>query len=588
MVLLSNRYRKIRNLAAGGFGETFLAEDTQMPSNRHCVVKQLKPITDDPKVYDLVKERFHREAAILETLGEGSDQVPTLYAYFEENSQFYLVQEWIDGKTLNHVLGTQGLLDEEAVKTILLGLLPAFDYIHQHRIIHRDVKPSNIILRQSTQKPVLIDFGAVKESMGTVVTTSGHTSRSIVIGTPGFMAPEQAVGRPVYASDLYGVGMTAIYLLSGKIANEFESDLRTGELLWWPHVPRVSPAFAAILNQAIQPHARDRFSSASSMITALQAGTRILAVALPTNFIGALPQKVPQAASPIGQQPLEQPQPTQRQEQQTQPQPVPDQDADSLPLNPGIGARPSPIPVFSSVGASQSTPISASDGMGRWRKTVGLTSVIGGFLLLGIFITGRSSTLAYRAQTQNSDRQVVRTEKTSSSRDGTIQSSGAEKTSSRQTEPGIASRSSESRPVVIPRPVITTSKLPTREVGEYTVAIARWLQAKQLMFGQSYDRGKIAELTTGKLSQEVDTFINSLKSKNVYHEYRSQEIQDLKVVADEGSCVSVEATVIEDIAIHTADGQLDGDNSGKIQSVVRYELELMDGRWKIASDNQFN
>ena len=99
-MLLNNRYKIVRSLGGGGFGETFLAEDTQMPSQRCCVIKQLRPIQDNPQVYELVKQRFQREAAILEELGDGNDCIPRLYAYFTENGQFYLVQEYIEGETL--------------------------------------------------------------------------------------------------------------------------------------------------------------------------------------------------------------------------------------------------------------------------------------------------------------------------------------------------------------------------------------------------------------------------------------------------------------------------------------------------------
>jgi serine/threonine protein kinase len=94
--LLNNRYRILQTLGSGGFGDTFLAEDTNSPSKRQCVIKRLKPKTDDAATWEIIKERFEREAAILEKLGEESSQIPSLKAYFDENHEFYLVQDWTE------------------------------------------------------------------------------------------------------------------------------------------------------------------------------------------------------------------------------------------------------------------------------------------------------------------------------------------------------------------------------------------------------------------------------------------------------------------------------------------------------------
>ncbi|AUB39362.1 Serine/threonine protein kinase [Nostoc flagelliforme CCNUN1] len=276
ITLLNNRYQVIQVIGAGGFGETFLAEDVHMPSRRRCVIKQLKPITNnDPQTYQLIQQRFEREAATLEFLGESSNQIPKLYAYFSENGQFYLVQEWIHGQTLTKIVEAKGFESEAAVRQILLSLLSVLDYVHSKGIIHRDIKPENIILRSVDGKPVLIDFGAVKETIRSVVNSPGYPTRSLVIGTPGYMPSEQAVGRPVYATDIYSLGLTAIYLLTGKHPQELQTDLKTGEILWQQHAPHVSSQLAAVLNQAIKPHAGDRYSTASKMLHALQSTTNI-------------------------------------------------------------------------------------------------------------------------------------------------------------------------------------------------------------------------------------------------------------------------------------------------------------------------
>ena len=267
--LLNNRYRIIKTLGRGGFGETYLAEDTHMPSGRKCVLKQLKPIVKHPKTPLWMKERFQREAAILEELGEGSDQIPRLYAYFSEDDKFYLVQEWIEGLTLDQYWEQEGNLHRDEVRQILLQLLPVLNYIHSRRIIHRDIKPENIILRQGDNLPVLIDFGAVKEAMATEINQDSNSTYSASIGTPGYMSSEQAAGRPIYSSDLYSLGLTAIFLLTGKSPHELETDPRNGEIIWQKHAFNLDPELASVLDTAIRFHPRDRFTTAQEMLDTL-------------------------------------------------------------------------------------------------------------------------------------------------------------------------------------------------------------------------------------------------------------------------------------------------------------------------------
>jgi serine/threonine-protein kinase len=277
-VLLNNRYRILQELGMGGFGQTFLAEDTQMPSKRRCVIKQLKPVTGNPEIYQIVQERFAREAAVLEQLGDGNAQIPKLFAYFELEGQFYLVQEWIEGGTLTKKVQTSGPQSEAQVRSLLTKILPVLTYVHSFRIVHRDIKPDNIMLRPSNPGsfspgediPILIDFGAVKETMATAMSSSGGVTNSIAIGSPGFMSAEQAAGRPLYSSDLYSLGLTAIYMLTGKIPQEFPTDPATGEILWRSDAPTVSPGFAMVLDRAIRFNPRDRFPTAQEMLDALK------------------------------------------------------------------------------------------------------------------------------------------------------------------------------------------------------------------------------------------------------------------------------------------------------------------------------
>ena len=302
MTLLNNRYQVIQVLGAGGFGETFLAEDTYMPSRRRCVIKQLKPISNDPQTYQIIQKRFEREAATLEYLGEANDQIPKLFAYFSENGLFYLVQEWVHGQTLTNVIQSQGQLQENTVREILLSLLSVLDYVHSKGIIHRDIKPDNIILREIDNKPVLIDFGAVKETIRTTINAAGHPTQSLIIGTPGFMPSEQAIGRPVYATDIYSLGLTAIYLLTGKYPQELETHPHTGQILWQDYAGGVSPQLAMVLTQAIEPRTSDRYTTAAKMLYALKS--EAFTVPQVNNTVATIRLTPPKAISSPSQNPV--------------------------------------------------------------------------------------------------------------------------------------------------------------------------------------------------------------------------------------------------------------------------------------------
>lgn len=272
MTLLNHRYRILQELGSGAFGNTFLVEDTNLPSRRRYVLKQLKPITSREQ-YRLIQERFEREATILERLGEESNgQIPKLYAYFAESELFYLVQELIEGETLTQKLLREGPQTEAVVKYLLGNLLPVIDFIHtKHRIIHRDIKPDNIMIRRSDGKPVLIDFGIVKEVLRT--DSIGNPTSTILAGTPDFMPIEQAAGKPVFASDLFSLAMTMICALTAKNPATMLDPL-TGDLDWRHSAPNTSPALANVLDKAIRPHFQDRFRTASEMLTALELSAR--------------------------------------------------------------------------------------------------------------------------------------------------------------------------------------------------------------------------------------------------------------------------------------------------------------------------
>jgi serine/threonine-protein kinase len=268
-LLLHDRYHILGILGKGGFGATFVSSDLSLPGNPLCVVKQLRPSTDDPNVFQMARELFEREAETLGKLGV-HPQVPRLLDYFEDNQQFYLLQEYVKGHNLHQEVKKRGPFSEAGVKQFLSELLPILKYIHKQKVIHRDIKPANLILRETDRKLVLIDFGAVKNQVNTVIVNvnSQTAFTNFAVGTQGFAPPEQMAMRPVYASDIYAVGATCIYLLTGKSPKAIEVDVNTGELLWEKLV-KVSPQFAKVLKTMLEVSVRHRYKSAQEVMDAL-------------------------------------------------------------------------------------------------------------------------------------------------------------------------------------------------------------------------------------------------------------------------------------------------------------------------------
>lgn len=265
--IIGSRYQITQELGGGGFGRTYLAKDTQLLNQPLCVVKQLQPRFNSPSIWKDAKERFAKEAIVLQRLGIHS-QIPQLFTYLEENKEFYLVQELIEGEELKREVNRQ-LFDEIQVINLLKDVLEILDFVHQQGVIHRDIKPSNLIRRRQDNKMVLIDFGAVKEITTLSFDPQTQTLMTSVIGTPGYMPPEQQNGRPIYSSDIYALGRTAIYALIGRSPLELEDSLNR-ELKHWQHIAKVSPKLGAILNKMVRPKYTERYRSAAEVLRDLE------------------------------------------------------------------------------------------------------------------------------------------------------------------------------------------------------------------------------------------------------------------------------------------------------------------------------
>lgn len=264
-LLLRERYRPVRPLGWGGFGRTFLAVDEDIPSKRRCVVKQFHFLDREPENLKKATQLFHQEAIRLDELGK-HPQIPSLLAHFEQERWLYLVQEFIDGKTLKQEL-QQEVYSEARVWEFLQNLLPVLQFIHKRKIIHRDIKPENIIHRSSERKPVLIDFGIAKLLTDTAVLRTGTA-----IGSQQYAAPEQVRGKVLPASDLYSLGVTCIQLLTGVSPLDMY-DIGEQQWYWRQHLPQgksVSDRLGRILDKLLEARLRDRYESAEEVLADLR------------------------------------------------------------------------------------------------------------------------------------------------------------------------------------------------------------------------------------------------------------------------------------------------------------------------------
>jgi serine/threonine protein kinase len=263
---LTGRYKIVEQLGGGGFSQTFIAEDAHLPDRPLCVIKHLKPASTEEEILKISRELFDREAKVLYRLGR-HDCIPTLLAHFEEDAEFFLAQELIEGDILTKELKREQCLGEEYTIDFLTNILPTLDFVHCQQVIHRDIKPSNLIRRASDRKIVLIDFGAVKEVSTQPLSQLGsqlgqEQTSSLVIGSPGYMPNEQYSGKTMFASDIYAVGIIAVQALTGLAPNQIPEDPKTSEFCWRDRI-QVTPTLGDVIDKMVRFDFRQRYQSAT-------------------------------------------------------------------------------------------------------------------------------------------------------------------------------------------------------------------------------------------------------------------------------------------------------------------------------------
>lgn len=287
--VLQNRYRLAKILGQGGFGRTYLAED-QGRFREQCALKELIPPQTNAYPLEKTKELFQREAAILYQLQH--PQIPQFRATFEQDGRLFLVQDYVEGKTYRLLLAERKSsgqrFSEAEVLQLLDQLLPVLNHIHSKGIIHRDISPDNLILRERDNLPVLIDFGVVKE-LASRFQYPDRVPSTTMVGKLGYAPSEQIqTGRAYASSDLYSLAVTSVVLLTGQEPQVLfdESSLNWN---WYRWIPPIHPGLTLVLNRMLSYRPGDRYQDAREVARALNDALNYQPQAAPPPQIKASP-----------------------------------------------------------------------------------------------------------------------------------------------------------------------------------------------------------------------------------------------------------------------------------------------------------
>lgn len=256
------QYQVLQILGQGGMGTTYLAWVPQIPGKKATGggLLVLKEMNADMAEIAKAQELFEREARTLKNLNHRG--IPQFYEFFVEAGKKYLAMELIHGQDLEkRVYNTGPVLPQQAIEW-MIQTCKVLDYIHEQDppLIHRDIKPANLMVRSRDNQIVILDFGAVKE-IGTPLGTR--------IGAEGYSSPEQDRGQPVTQSDLYAVGATLIFLLTGESPRKYYQQQGRIYCFALENLPTITTRLRQVIEKATQPHLTERYQSAQELAIAL-------------------------------------------------------------------------------------------------------------------------------------------------------------------------------------------------------------------------------------------------------------------------------------------------------------------------------
>ena len=255
-------YQILKTLGKGGMGITYLVLDTKNAKKGKRSLSVLKEMKADMARVSKARELFEREARILKSLNHPN--IPQYYDFFVENDRKYLVMELIHGQNLENFIRQTGAINSIRVIKWMMQVCEVLDYLHNLKpsLVHRDIKPANLILKNLDGNLMLLDFGAVKE-LGTSLDTR--------IGVEGYSAPEQYSGKPCIQSDIYAVGSTMVFLLTGKTPMQYYRYKKNKYEIETENIPDLSEQLANIIKKCCEPDPRDRYQSARELRESLKS-----------------------------------------------------------------------------------------------------------------------------------------------------------------------------------------------------------------------------------------------------------------------------------------------------------------------------
>lgn len=273
--LLGGRYQLIRVIGSGEQGKTYLMADVHHPGHPKCIVKHIKLPSKNPTTLKFISSFLKKKIDILAKIGK-HDRIPRTLAYFEENQDFYIVQEYVPGRSLETELVPGRPLPEGHVVQILRDVLEVLAFAQEHGVIHRCIKPSNILRRHSDQRLMLIDFGIVKEVNLSMMTSGNEVTEGGIYhnGQMAYVPAEQLHGQPQFSSDHYALGMLAIQALTGLTTAELPDAEQVSQkgvihLLSKDHL-NISPDLIGIINRMVHPSSTLRYQKAINILAELR------------------------------------------------------------------------------------------------------------------------------------------------------------------------------------------------------------------------------------------------------------------------------------------------------------------------------